>query len=823
MIISDGNSICDPYTTPCITATVVPDPMITLNPANVLICTGGSNTLSVTATGGTPSLNYEWQSSTTGTGSWITVGTNSPTYNTGALTTTTYYRVIVSATGNGCNSATSTVATVTVVPDPVITLGPVGATICSGGVHMMTASATGDPLAGAVSYQWQIATALAGPYTNIGGATSPTYTTNVLTATRYYQVIVTQTANGCSTPSAVATVTVVPDPMITVQPVGATICTDGMHAMSVTATGGTPSLTYQWQSSPSGAAGSWTNIPSATTAFYTAGPLTITTYYRVLVSASGADCGTATSTAVVVTVVPDPNITVQPANTTFCNNGSITLSAVAVGGAPALDYQWQRSPIGTNTWVNVGTNSPTYFTGSLTMSYDYQVLISATGSGCDPVASTIATVQVLPDPVINIQPVGNTPMCAGGTYTMSVSASGDPLLGALIYQWQSSPSAGGPWTNVGANSNTYTTDPLNATTYYRVLISQSPSGCQTISSVVPVTVVPDPTITVQPVPEPFALAAILTFPVTGIGGTPMLNYQWQSSPSGMAGTWTNVGANSASYNTGALASTTYYQVILSATGDFCGTATSNVVAVTVVPDPAITANPVAATICTGGTQALSVTATGGTPSLNYQWQSSPSGLAGTWTNVGANSPNFTTSALTATTFYQVVITATGSDCNAVTSTPVAVTVVPDPTVSPLVGGTICTGGTFNLSVSASGTAPGALTYQWQSAPSATGPWTNVGTNMDAYMTSVLTTTTYYRVNVTQPTSGCGTLSNVVPVTVVADPSITAQPQAATICSGGSQTLSVSATGGTPGLNYQWQSSPNGMAGTWTNVGTGNPL
>jgi hypothetical protein len=84
--------------------TVVADPTISTHPADVSICSGGNTTLSVIATGGSPSLTYQWETSLDGT-TWTPVsGATSSTYSTGSLAATTRYRVVVSATGNGCTS-----------------------------------------------------------------------------------------------------------------------------------------------------------------------------------------------------------------------------------------------------------------------------------------------------------------------------------------------------------------------------------------------------------------------------------------------------------------------------------------------------------------------------------------------------------------------------------------------------------------------------------------------------------------------------------------------------------------------------------------------
>jgi hypothetical protein len=65
---------------------------------------------------------------------------------------------------------------------------------------------------------------------------------------------------------------------------------------------------------------------------------------------------------------------------------------------------------------------------------------------------------------------------------MSVIITGG--IGTTNYQWQRSVvSCSGPWTNIsGTNSASYTTPQLFATTYYRVRVSQTGSGCDAVFS-----------------------------------------------------------------------------------------------------------------------------------------------------------------------------------------------------------------------------------------------------------------------------------------------------------------------------------------------------
>ena len=117
-------------------------------------------------------------------------------------------------------------------------------------------------------------------------------------------------------------------PVITVQPAPQTACAGSPATFSVTATG--TSLAYQWRKNG-------TNITSANAASYViAAPAAAdAANYDVVVSNS---CGTATSTAVALTVNALPAITTQPSSQAACTGGSVTFSVAATGAG--LTYQW---------------------------------------------------------------------------------------------------------------------------------------------------------------------------------------------------------------------------------------------------------------------------------------------------------------------------------------------------------------------------------------------------------------------------------------------------------------------------------------------------
>jgi hypothetical protein len=455
-----------------VTINVAPDIEITSQPVGGSICTGGDILLSVTATG-SPGLNYQWQYQSGG--NWFNTGSNQSTYNTGTLTTTTLYRVLVYANQNGCETAVSNDISVIVTPDISISAQPQGGSICTGGNFTMSVTASGAP---SITYQWEINT---GSWTSIPGANASTYNTGVLTTTTQYRVFLSSSAaSGCEDIfSTIITVDVTPDIAITSPPVGNAICSGGSHTMTVAANG-SPGIQYQWEIYSSGI---WVPISGATASTYIAGPLTSTTEYRVFVYANQSGCEDVYSSPVTVTVFPDINISAQPVGGAICTGGDFNLSVTA-SGSPDIHYQWQ-SYNGT-AWSIVGTDSPNYNTGVLTTTTTYRVFVNADENGCEDVFSSEVVVAVSPDISISVQPVGGS-ICTGGDFTLSTTAAGSP---SIQYQWEIL--NGSTWESIpGATTATYNTGTLTATTDYRIFVSATQNGCEDVySNIVTATVTP---------------------------------------------------------------------------------------------------------------------------------------------------------------------------------------------------------------------------------------------------------------------------------------------------------------------------------------------
>ena len=147
-------------------------------PVGGSICTGGNFDLSVTATG-SPDIHYQWEVLVGST--WTATGSDLPTFNTGALTETTTYRVLVNADESGCEDVFSSIVVVNVSPDISITAQPVGGSICTGGNFDLSVTASGSP---DIHYQWEV---LVGAVWTATGSDLPTFNTGALSQTTSLQ------------------------------------------------------------------------------------------------------------------------------------------------------------------------------------------------------------------------------------------------------------------------------------------------------------------------------------------------------------------------------------------------------------------------------------------------------------------------------------------------------------------------------------------------------------------------------------------------------------------------------------------------------------
>ncbi len=257
-------------------------PVISVQPSNTTICSNTTTNLSVTAVNAT---GYQWWSNSTYSGTYSSIsGATSINYTTPSLTSTIYYRVVVS---NGNGSTTSNVATVTVNALPAIglTVGGTGS-ICSGTSTNVTVALS----VSGTNYQLRNNSGNVNVGTQVTG-TSGTISlpTGNLSSTTTFNVLATTVSTSCPAQlTGTATVTVTAVPTATISYAGSPFCNSLGTAQPVTRTG-TADGTYA--ALPSGL-----TIDGATGAI-TPSSSTAGTYTVTYTIAAAGGCGIVTATS----------------------------------------------------------------------------------------------------------------------------------------------------------------------------------------------------------------------------------------------------------------------------------------------------------------------------------------------------------------------------------------------------------------------------------------------------------------------------------------------------------------------------------------------
>jgi hypothetical protein len=187
---------------------------------------------------------------------------------------------------------------------------------------------------------------------------------------------------------------------------------------------------------------------------------------------------------------------------------------------------------------------------------------------------------------------GNSAICSG--LSTNLTLTGASVDAGISYQWASSTTPGGPYTNLGT-SGTQNTGAMSVTTYYVVTTTCSVSGLSSVTPEFNILVNSLPTVSVTPNTGLICLPGGASIPLTASSAT-ATTYSWSPSAGLSATTGTDVIANPTS--------TTNYTVSGTDANGCIGTA---VAAITIANNPVIssvTATP--SDLCVGDDSQLEI-------------------------------------------------------------------------------------------------------------------------------------------------------------------------------------------------------------------------
>jgi hypothetical protein len=369
----------------------------------------------------------------------------------------------VTITVNGCTSAAGS-TNVVVNAIPATPTASNGGPYCAGAtISLSTATVAG------ATYSWT------GPNGFTSSQQNPTRANAATADGGTYSVTVT--VNGCTSAAGSTSVVVNAAPPTPVITGNTTACQGTAGQLTSSAASGN-----QWYRD-----GVAITNQTGTTLFYTQSGS-----YTVVVTVNGCSSTSAPANVTIIQV-PQPTITVSGGPATFCDGGSVTLTS-----SPASGYYWFND----GSLIS-GATGQQYVA---TTSGHYTVRTIGTNN-CTSVPANPVTVQVIPlPPVPTISAGGPTTFCAGGSVTLTSSATASN-------QWLLN---GAPIS--GATGSTYI-----ATTAGDYSVTTNDSGCSSTSSATTVVVnaLPNAAITVA---SPMIAGASGTASVAdaGVGAT----YNW---------------------------------------------------------------------------------------------------------------------------------------------------------------------------------------------------------------------------------------------------------------------------------------------------------
>ncbi|MES2760574.1 MAG: GEVED domain-containing protein [Bacteroidota bacterium] len=615
-------------------------------------------------------------------------------------------------------------------------------TICPGASTSFSVS--GATQATGITYQWQESTNAGGPFTNVAGGTggnTMVYTTNTLSTTMYYQMVVTCTASAMSATTSV--VSVYPTNPFTLcycqAGLGGSGCGgDNISNVTIISTGLNNTSTCN------------TTVDGTYTQFApgagTTATLTTGSSYSISINTTADNIES-------IWIDYNQNGMFEPTeHAQICTNSTPNTATgynllIPASATPGLTGMRVRSRASGN--FNGPTDACSNFGSGETEDYIVTLVAGANCAGMPSAGTTPSSLSI----------------CSNNDVT--IAAAGSTSSVGITYQWQESTSASGPFTNVtggsGATTTAYTTPSLTTVMYYQMVVTCTASAMSATTTVT--------SVNMNPFSQCYCMANLggsncsgdnitnVTFISTGLNNTSTCNttvdgtYTQFTPGAGTTATLTTGSSYSISINTTANNIESLW-IDYNQNGTFDPSEHAQI---------CITSTP---SVATGYNLLIPVTAIPGQTGMRVRTRGAgnPNGDVDACTNFGSGE----------TEDYTITLVA-GANCSG----------APSAGTTPLSLG-VCSNNNITIT-SAGSTSSVGITYQWQESTSASGPFTNVtggsGATTTAYTTPSLTTGMYYQMVVTCTASAMSATTAVTSVSINAVTQCYCQTMYTSGCSG----------------------------------------
>jgi gliding motility-associated-like protein len=669
---------------------------------------------------------------------------------------TTVYTLTVTDDDNCVNSESATITVNALTPGTISASG--SNDFCSGdSPSTMTLSGTSGG-SGSYTYQWQESSNNS-TFSNVGSATSTTYSPGAKTALVYYRCKITDANNSSSidySNTLTRNVNAVPTISATVS-LNRPIALGGSIAVKGS---GASNYNYQFESSGSVdqtyASSSGSNSDSKTYTPQNVTPIIVTVKGKSANGCVGQDTSVVYASALVAGTVTNPN-------SAICEGTAMPnpiTGAVSTGGSKTYTYQWQYST-NNSSWNNISNSNSKDLNYSVVLNVSTYFRRQTTDQGFTIVGNSV------------LQTVNSEP---SSTITTSyTSSTGHMPDGATIVLTAPAGLAGYSWTPISGSNNTLSVNPTVSTTY-NVTVTDANGCTNTDSKYISIDNLRPGTLSNQSICDGSSPVQINAS--NDGGGSGIYTFSWELSTD--QNTWSSIsGVTTSSYTpTPAPSVTSYYRRTIT-DHNVTKTSTSTVI---VSSNPTVYPDKYAVTIPFGGSTTITVYGAN-----SYSWTDGSS----TWSG-----SQYTASPSVTTTY-----TVTGTDVNGCEDTTQSVVTVASFTAGDIGSDqTICSGDTPSLltSVQDATGGSGSITYSWESSPDGTSSWSQIGSaNQKTYQPPALSVDKYYRRKATS-SSVTVTTSTVVYIKVTQGPTTTVSAIRTRIAKGDTTTLT-----GAGADSYSW--------------------
>ena len=534
-----------------------------------------------------------------------------------------YYVYAILNPDLGANCRPAQAILITVKPTPTV-VQPVNQTLCAG-ANSTAVSFASAPVGG--SFAWSNNNTATGLAEASNGNILSFAVANIATQ-QVSTITVTPTVNGCVGTPSNFTITVNPNPVVSVVPMSQTIC------------GGSSIAATNFTSTPSGATFDWTNnnlntgllgAGTGNIAAITASNVAAQAVSTLTVTPTLNGCSTAASTFT-ITVNPTPSVVV-PANQAVCSGGSV--AAINFSSLPSgATINWVNNNLNTGL-AAFGTGNILAFTAAnVTAQQVSTITVTPVINGCSGTPQTL-TITVNPTPIVTISPATQT-VCSGATVA-AINFTSVPS--GAVFNWINSNTNSGLSTSGMGDISTFSAAIVAAQEVSNVTVTADLAGCASAVNAFSITVNPTP--------------SVLT-PINQIvcAGSVVAATNFVSNPTGATFSWTNNNVstgllasgtgNIATFNAANVAMQEVSTITITPTLNGC-VGTTNTFTITANPNPTLN---VLTTNCAGDllTYAISFTSDG-----------MVSSTAGTVDNIGKTVTGIPTGA-------NVTLTATLNSC-----------------------------------------------------------------------------------------------------------------------------------------------------------------